>query len=121
MELYKLSLAPSPRELDGRVALVTGAASGIGRAIAVKLAEAGAHVVVADRNIGGASEVAAALVERHGEKRAIAVGVDVTDEGAVRQAFCETVQTYGGLDIVVSNAGISTSSPIEATSLEEWN
>ena len=121
MELYKLSLAPRPKELSGRVALVTGAASGIGRAIALRLAEEGAHVVVADRNLAGASQVASGLVEAHGQGRALAVEVDVTDEAAVRRAFEDTVLTYGGVDIVVSNAGISTSNPIEETSLDEWN
>lgn len=121
MELYKLSLAPRPKELAGRIAFVSGAASGIGRATALRLAEAGAHVVVADRNLNGATEVASGLVEAHGEGRALAVEVDVTDETAVRRAFEDTVLTYGGVDIVVSNAGISTSNPIEQTSLEEWN
>jgi rhamnulose-1-phosphate aldolase/alcohol dehydrogenase len=121
MELHKLSLAPRPRELAGRVALVTGGASGIGRAIAVRLAEAGAHVVVGDRNESGASEVSDALVQAHGEGRGMAVGMDVTDEAAVRDAFEKTVLAYGGLDILVSNAGISTSNPIEDTSLDEWN
>jgi rhamnulose-1-phosphate aldolase/alcohol dehydrogenase len=121
MELYKLSLLPPPKELEGRVALVTGGASGIGRAIAVRLAEAGAHVVVTDRNQSGAEEVAAALVQAHGPGRGLALGMDVTDEIAVGRAFQETVLTYGGLDILVSNAGISTSHPIEQTSLDEWN
>jgi rhamnulose-1-phosphate aldolase/alcohol dehydrogenase len=120
LELYKLSLAPPAPELAGRVALVTGAASGIGRAIALRLAEAGAHVVVADRNVDGASAVAAGLVEKYGDGRGLALPVDVTDENAVRRAFEDTVLAYGGVDIVVSNAGISTSNPIEETSLEEW-
>jgi NAD(P)-dependent dehydrogenase (short-subunit alcohol dehydrogenase family) len=119
MELYKLSLLPPPKELAGRVALVTGGASGIGRAIAERLAQAGAHVVVADRNQPGAEEVAAQLSEAYGS--CLAAGVDVTDEAAVRQAFQATVLAYGGLDILVSNAGISTSSPIEQTSLDEWS
>ena len=121
MELYKLGLLPPPKELAGKVAFVTGAASGIGRAIAFRLAEAGAHVVVSDRNQEGASEVADAVVKASGEKRALAVGMDVTDEDAVRRGFEETVLAYGGIDIVVSNAGISTSNPIEETSLDEWN
>jgi rhamnulose-1-phosphate aldolase/alcohol dehydrogenase len=121
MELYKLSLAPPAPELAGRVAFVTGAASGIGRAIALRLASAGAHIVVADRNYDGAVEVASGLVDSYGAGRGMAVAVDVTDEGAVRHAFEETVLAYGGVDIVVSNAGISTSNPIEETSLDEWN
>jgi rhamnulose-1-phosphate aldolase/alcohol dehydrogenase len=118
MELYKLTLAPPPGELAGRVALVTGGASGIGRAIAERLARAGAHVVVADRNQAGAEEVANTLSRNYGA--GLAAGMDVTDEAAVRQAFQTTVLAYGGLDILVSNAGISTSSPIEDTSLDEW-
>ncbi|HEY0583954.1 MAG TPA: bifunctional aldolase/short-chain dehydrogenase [Chloroflexota bacterium] len=121
MEIYKLGLLPPPKELAGRVALVTGGASGIGRAVAQRLAEAGAHVVVTDRNEPGAQEVAAGLVQKHGERRGTAVGMDVTDEAAVRRAFEETVLAYGGVDVVVSNAGISTSHPIEETTLDEWN
>ncbi|MBV9329517.1 MAG: bifunctional rhamnulose-1-phosphate aldolase/short-chain dehydrogenase [Chloroflexi bacterium] len=121
MELYKLSLLPAPRELAGQVALVTGAASGIGRAIARRLAEAGAHVVIADRNAAGAADVANQLAERHGERRALAVAIDVGDESAVSAAFSEAVLAYGGVDVVVSNAGISTSHPVEDTSLDEWN
>jgi rhamnulose-1-phosphate aldolase/alcohol dehydrogenase len=121
MELYKLSLAPRPNELAGQVALVTGAASGIGRAIALRLAEAGAHVILADRNSEGAAEVAEKLTATHGPRRALPVQMDVTDEGAVQRAFQDALISYGGLDIVVSNAGISTSNPIEHTSLDEWN
>lgn len=121
MELYKLSLLPPPKELAGQVALVTGGASGIGRAVAQRLASAGAHVVIADRNADGAAEVASALVQENGEGRALAVGMDVTDESAVQQAFFDTVTAYGGVDIVVSNAGISTSHRVEETSLDEWN
>jgi rhamnulose-1-phosphate aldolase/alcohol dehydrogenase len=121
MELYKLSLLPPPRELAGQVALVTGGASGIGRAVALRLAEAGAHVVIADRNLEGATEVASGVVKSFGPGRALALDVDVTSETAVRQGFAETVMAYGGVDIVVSNAGISTSHAVEDTSLDEWN
>jgi NAD(P)-dependent dehydrogenase (short-subunit alcohol dehydrogenase family) len=121
MELYKLGLLPPPRELAGRVALVTGGASGIGRAVALRLAEAGAHVVLADRNEPGARDVADALNMAYGAGRGLAVAMDVTNEAAVRAAFEQTVLNYGGVDIVVSNAGISTSHPIEETSLAEWN
>jgi NAD(P)-dependent dehydrogenase (short-subunit alcohol dehydrogenase family) len=119
--LYKLGLLPPPRELAGQVALVTGSASGIGRAVALRLADAGAHVVVADRNAAGAEEVANSLIELHGAGRALPVAMDVTDESAVKHAFAETVDTYGGIDVVVSNAGISTSHPVEETSIDEWN
>jgi rhamnulose-1-phosphate aldolase/alcohol dehydrogenase len=121
MELYKLSLLPPPKELAGQVALVTGGASGIGRAVAQRLAEAGAHVVIADRNGDGAAEVAAGLSETYGNGRGLAVAMDVTDESAVLRAFDETLMAFGGLDILVSNAGLSTSHPVEETTLDEWN
>jgi NAD(P)-dependent dehydrogenase (short-subunit alcohol dehydrogenase family) len=107
--------------LAGQVALVTGGASGIGRAVAQRFADAGAHVVVADRDGPGAEDVANELVQRFGECRGLPVTMDVTDEQAVRRTFDATTRNYGGVDIVVSNAGISTSSPIEDTSLQEWN
>ena len=118
LELYKLSLKPAPRALEGHVALVTGAASGIGRAIARRLAAEGAHIVVADLNAEGGETVAKSLP---GFRRAMAVGMDVTDEHAVEQAFDRAILAYGGVDIAVNNAGIATSSPIEETTLAEWN
>jgi rhamnulose-1-phosphate aldolase/alcohol dehydrogenase len=121
MEQYKLSLLPPPKELAGQVALVTGAASGIGRAVALRLAEAGAHVIVADRDASGAEAVASGIVQAYGQGRALPIDMDVTDERAVQHAFAQTVLAYGGLDVVVSNAGISTSHPVEETSLDEWN
>jgi rhamnulose-1-phosphate aldolase/alcohol dehydrogenase len=120
LELYKLSLKPPPKPLDGHVALITGAASGIGRAAAARLARDGAHVVIADRNAEGSTEVAAALTARHGFHRAIATPMDVTSEAAVDAAFTAVTLAYGGVDIVVNNAGISKSDPIEATSLADW-
>lgn len=121
LELYKLSLKPAPKELAGKVAFVTGAASGIGRAIARKLVSEGAHVAIVDRNMDGAKEVADDLVARFGHRRALAVHVDVTSEDLVEEAFRATVLEYGGVDIVVNNAGIASSAPIEETSLETWN
>jgi rhamnulose-1-phosphate aldolase/alcohol dehydrogenase len=121
MELYKLKLLPARKELAGRVALVTGGASGIGRAVAHRLADAGAHVVVADLNADGAREVADDLVKQHGDLRGMGLPMDVTDERSVQSAFEQTVLAFGGLDILVSNAGISSSSPIGDTSLDEWN
>jgi len=121
LELYKLSLAPAERELARRVALVTGGAGGIGRAVADRLARDGAHVVVADLDEPGAREVAAELCKKHGPGRGLAVGLDVTDEAAVERAFAEAVTAYGGLDVLVACAGISSSAPVEETSLAEWN
>ncbi|PZA05741.1 MULTISPECIES: bifunctional aldolase/short-chain dehydrogenase [unclassified Meiothermus] len=121
LELYKLSLRPPPKALEGRIALVTGAASGIGKAIAHRLAAEGAHVVIADINALGAEAVAAEIRQARGYRKALAVEMDVTDEAAVEAAFERTVLEYGGVDIVVNNAGISASAPIEETSLEMWN
>ncbi|MBA2691999.1 MAG: bifunctional aldolase/short-chain dehydrogenase [Rubrobacter sp.] len=116
LELYKLTLAPTPNELAGRVALVTGGAGGIGRAVCETLASAGACVAVADLDEEGAVEAA----NKHGES-ALALGMDVTDEDSVAGAFRETTLSYGGVDIVVSNAGLASSAPIEETSLALWD
>jgi rhamnulose-1-phosphate aldolase/alcohol dehydrogenase len=121
LERFKLTLQPKEKELSRRVAFITGAASGIGRAIAIRFAEEGAHVVVADINSEGAAAVASEIQSLYGDGKAIAVPVDVADEKSVLHAFDEAVLTYGGIDIVVSNAGISSASPIDETSLEIWD
>ena len=115
LELYKLSLAPPPGELQGQVALVTGAAGGIGRAVVESLASAGACVVAFDLDAEGAAEAVAELGDR-----GVAADGDVTSEVAVAAAFTAAVETYGGVDIVVSNAGVASSAPIEQTTLAEW-
>jgi rhamnulose-1-phosphate aldolase/alcohol dehydrogenase len=121
LELYKLSLKPAPKALEGQVAFVTGAASGIGRAIARRLSADGAHVVIADLNEDGARLVAEEIVSKRGYRRAVAGAVNVTDEGKVIGSFESAILAYGGLDIVVNNAGIASSAPIEDTTLEMWN
>jgi rhamnulose-1-phosphate aldolase/alcohol dehydrogenase len=120
LELYKLTLRPPDRELAGCVAFITGAASGIGRAIARRLAQEGAHVVIADINADGAQAVAEDITQAYGFKRAVAVACDVTREEAVQAAFALACRAYGGVDIVVNNAGIASSAPVEETSLAEW-
>jgi rhamnulose-1-phosphate aldolase/alcohol dehydrogenase len=120
LERYKLSQAPAGGELAGRIALVTGAASGIGRAAARRLAGLGAHVVVADLNLEGAEGVAEELRAANGARRALAVRVDVTEEQAVRRMFEQTALAYGGLDILVCSAGLATSAPIAETTLADW-
>jgi rhamnulose-1-phosphate aldolase/alcohol dehydrogenase len=120
LERYKLAQAPPRGELAGRIAVVTGGASGIGRATARELAARGAHLVVADLNAAGAEEVANELVAAHGTRRALAVEVDVTDESAVREMVGEAVLAYGGLDILVASAGLATSAPVVETTVEEW-
>ncbi|HXY84533.1 MAG TPA: bifunctional rhamnulose-1-phosphate aldolase/short-chain dehydrogenase [Gaiellaceae bacterium] len=120
LERYKLAQAPPRGELAGRVALITGGASGIGRSTARLLAERGAHVVVADLNAEGAKEVADELVAAHGLGRSISVATDVTDEAAVVQMVRRAVLEYGGLDILVASAGLATSAPLTETTVEEW-
>ena len=118
LELYKLKLAPPDRDFAGKVVLITGAASGIGRATAFRLAQDGAHVVVADVNREGGEETVGALEETFGADRALFVHTDVTSESAVQDALRQTVLKYGGLDVLVNNAGIAGGAPIEDTSLE---
>ncbi len=120
LELYKLTLAPPERELARRIALVTGGAGGLGKAIARRLAAEGAHVVVTDVDEGGARKVAEEIATGAGSGRALGVRMDVTSEASVREAFEETVLAYGGLDILVSNAGIAHSMPVAQLALADW-
>ena len=120
LELYKLSLRPPERELAGRSAFITGGASGIGRATAYRLAQEGAHVVIADLNLDGAQTVAADLSAKFGPGRGLAVACNVTDEQQVADAFGAAVRAYGGVDIVVSNAGLASSAAVAETSVAEW-
>jgi len=115
LELYKLSLAPAPSELAGRVALVTGGAGGIGSAVARALTEKGSLVIITDLDENSARSVAEGIGDG-----ARAVAMDVTDEDAVAAGFRDAVLAYGGVDIVVSNAGVASSAPIEDTSLDLW-
>jgi rhamnulose-1-phosphate aldolase/alcohol dehydrogenase len=116
LELYKLAQAPSPRELAGKVAFVTGGAGGIGSAVARSLASEGACVGVCDLDEEGAREIAGELPQP-----SVAARADVTSESEVTRAYQEAVLEYGGVDIVVSNAGLASSAPIEETSVEMWD
>jgi rhamnulose-1-phosphate aldolase/alcohol dehydrogenase len=116
LEEAKLARRPPPRPLAARVALVTGGGSGIGRAVTGRLAAEGACVVVADRDAGAASEVAGEL----GETGA-AVTADVTDESQVAEAFQRAALAFGGVDLVVNNAGLSVSKPLLETTTQDWD
>jgi rhamnulose-1-phosphate aldolase/alcohol dehydrogenase len=120
LELYKLTLAPPDKELARRIVLVTGGGSGIGRAVARRLAVEGAHVVVGDLDEAGAKKTADEVTAAVGAGRAIGMRMDVTSEASVRAAFETTVLAYGGLDILVSNAGIAHSAPVDRMALADW-
>jgi rhamnulose-1-phosphate aldolase/alcohol dehydrogenase len=120
LELYKLTLAPPEKELSRRIALITGAGSGIGKAIALRFAQEGAHVVVTDIDGASATAVAEVICHANGAGRAVGLQLDVTNEAQVQEVFAEAVRTYGGLDILVSNAGIAPAADIEHTSLRDW-
>jgi rhamnulose-1-phosphate aldolase/alcohol dehydrogenase len=118
LEEAKLRRRPKPRPLASRIALVTGGGSGIGRAIARRLAAEGACVVVADRDGDAARQVAAGIGSAD-----VAVGVtsDVTDESAVAGAFHTAALAFGGADLVVNNAGLSISRPLLETTAADWD
>ncbi|MHA6765469.1 bifunctional aldolase/short-chain dehydrogenase [Streptacidiphilus sp. PAMC 29251] len=118
LEEAKLRRMPVPKPLATRVALVTGAASGIGRAIAHRLVAEGACVVVADLNADSAVAVAREL---GGSDRAVAVTVDVTSEEQIAEAFKAAALAFGGVDLVVNNAGISISKPLLETTAADWD
>jgi NAD(P)-dependent dehydrogenase (short-subunit alcohol dehydrogenase family) len=118
LEEAKLRRMPKPKALAGRVALVTGGGSGIGAAIARRLAAEGACVVVADRNVEGAASVAG---EIGGTDRAIAVAVDVTEAAGIEGAFAEAALAFGGVDLVVNNAGLSISKSLLETTEADWD
>ena len=118
LEEAKLARLPKPKALAGRIAFVTGGGSGIGRATAIRLAAEGACVVVADRNLDAATTVAAEL---GGPDVAVAVGADVTDEAGVVDAIGQAGLAFGGIDLVVNNAGLSISKSLFETTLGDWD
>ncbi|MFJ1558798.1 bifunctional aldolase/short-chain dehydrogenase [Streptomyces mirabilis] len=118
LEEAKLQRMPKPKPLATRVALVTGAGSGIGKAIAERLVAEGACVVIADLDAENAAEVASSL---GGPDKAVAVTVDVTSEEQIAEAFRAAVLAFGGVDLVVNNAGISISKPLLETTAKDWD
>jgi NAD(P)-dependent dehydrogenase (short-subunit alcohol dehydrogenase family) len=118
LEEAKLQRLPKPKSHATRIALVTGAASGIGKAIATRLAADGACVVLADLDLAKAQAAAAELGTTD---VAIGVATDVTDEAQVQAAIDATVLAFGGLDLVVNNAGLSLSKPLLETTAADWD
>ncbi|EAR50600.1 short chain dehydrogenase [Oceanicola granulosus HTCC2516] len=121
LEEAKLQRMPKPKSLAGRVALVTGGAGGIGSATAARLLSEGACVMLADIDEAALADTEAQLAGRFGRDAVRSVTMNVTDEAAVAAAHADAAVAFGGLDILVSNAGIASSAPIEETTLELWN
>ncbi|GAA2314754.1 bifunctional rhamnulose-1-phosphate aldolase/short-chain dehydrogenase [Nonomuraea roseoviolacea subsp. roseoviolacea] len=123
LEEAKLRRIPAPKPLAGRIALVTGGGSGIGAATARRLAAEGACVVVADRDVAAAGKVAAELGAKalRPEDVAIAAEADVTSEEQVAEAVRQAVLAFGGVDLVVNNAGLSLSRSLLETTLADWD
>jgi rhamnulose-1-phosphate aldolase/alcohol dehydrogenase len=121
LEEAKLQRMPKPKALAGRVALVTGAAGGIGSSTAARYLQDGACVMLADIDAAALSRTRDDLAARFGSDVLRSVTMNVTDEAAVQDAFSQTAVEFGGVDILVSNAGIASSAPIEETSLALWN
>lgn len=120
LEEAKLQRMPKPKALAGRVAYVTGGAGGIGGATALRLVDEGACVVLADIDREALAARVAEIAKRYGKDAVVGAPLDVTDEAGVAASFVDAALAYGGLDVVVSNAGIASASPIESTSLALW-
>jgi rhamnulose-1-phosphate aldolase/alcohol dehydrogenase len=118
LEEAKLKRKPKPKPLATRVALVTGAGSGIGKATATRLVAEGACVVIADLNLENAQATAEEL---GGPDKAVALKADVSDEQAVIDMVGEAVLAFGGLDLIVNNAGLSLSKPLLETTAKDWD
>ncbi|TKB17415.1 MAG: bifunctional rhamnulose-1-phosphate aldolase/short-chain dehydrogenase [Mesorhizobium sp.] len=121
LEEAKLQRLPKPKALAGQIALVTGGAGGIGRATANRLLREGACVVLADIDEAALASANEELSKAYGKDFVCPVRIDVTSEDQVTAGFAETSVEFGGVDILVSNAGLASSAPIEETTLALWN
>jgi rhamnulose-1-phosphate aldolase/alcohol dehydrogenase len=121
LEEAKLQRLPKSKSLAGRIALITGGANGIGAAIAYKFLAEGACVTIADIDSMALTETATNFAKQFGKDNIQGIHMDVTSEAAIIRGFNETVSYFGGLDIVVNNAGIAIAAPVEETTIEIWN
>jgi rhamnulose-1-phosphate aldolase/alcohol dehydrogenase len=121
LEEAKLRRLPKPKPLAGRVVLVTGGAGGIGHAVAERMLSDGACVVLADYDAAALKDARAALVQKFGADPVRSVECDVTREDQIAAAFDAVAREFGGVDIVVANAGLASSAPLEETTLDIWN
>jgi NAD(P)-dependent dehydrogenase (short-subunit alcohol dehydrogenase family) len=121
LEEAKLARMPKPAALSGRIALITGGAGGIGLAAARRLLAHGACVMVVDRDVDALKACHAELAEAFGPDAVRSAVCDVTDEPQVQDAFNACAREFGGLDILVANAGLASAAPIEETSLALWH
>lgn len=119
LELYKLTLAPAPREFEGRIILVTGAASGIGRAVSRHLATLGAQLVLLDLDAAGLA-VTAEKITADGGATPLSITLDLTDDRAIQCAIRQVIETFGGIDCLVSNAGIPAAGTLDDLTPEAW-
>src|SRR5579871_3918098 len=121
LEEAKLQRMPKPKSLSGRVALITGSAGGIGKAIAKKFAEEGACVIINDINEERLKSADEEFKKQFGKDACSSVLLDVTNNDSIQKAFAATALAFGGVDIIVNNAGISISKPIAEHSIEDWD
>jgi len=120
LELYKLTLLPPEKEMSRRIVLVTGAAGAIGQAIAERLVAAGASVILTDVNAESLQRLSDGLNQKSGEHNTVAIPIDVSSESSVMEGFQRAILAYGGLDVIVSNAGIARAGAVEHLSLRDW-
>jgi rhamnulose-1-phosphate aldolase/alcohol dehydrogenase len=121
LEEAKLQRMPKPKPLSGRIALVTGSAGGIGKAIAKRFAQEGACVIINDINAERMEGAMAEFQQAFGRDTAASTQLDVTNEESIEKAFEATALAFGGVDIVVNNAGISISKPITEHTIADWD
>jgi rhamnose utilization protein RhaD (predicted bifunctional aldolase and dehydrogenase)/NAD(P)-dependent dehydrogenase (short-subunit alcohol dehydrogenase family) len=120
LEEAKIRRQPAAKELSGRIVLVIGGASGIGREVALMAAERGAHVVVADRELAAAQTVAAEAQAIAGREAATAAKIDIRDRSAIQSALDATIAAFGGIDILINTAALFPSSPDGIISDAQW-